>query len=212
MSTEIRTLLADAAPRPSGPPDVTTIMSRGARVRRRRIVALATMVPVVAGALWAGAHAGIDRGLVASPAATDHCDWEGRTIIVFLDGDARRSRTQAFAAEVRAFPHVVSVEREDLFEKKTTIPMDLPRVMRILERLAFPSWLEIRIDEPASAESVIARLTSPLVRKIAGGHVHAAECRSDRLAREMARLREKVQRLERRLSRKASSEASRARR
>lgn len=203
MSIEMNSLLANAAPRPQGNPDVAAIMKKGSRMRVRRMVALGVAVPVVAAALWAGAQTGLTRPIVTPPAADPYCDWNSEALMVFLDGDSTPAEGRALARQVRRLDHVASVEWNDLFEEKAvTINSDIPRASERLRRRAFPPWLDIRLDDPSFAGEVADSLpASPVIDAIAGGNVRMDECRTDRLEKQNSRLRRQVRRLNERLHR-----------
>ncbi|HEY7874912.1 MAG TPA: hypothetical protein VIG64_07290 [Actinomycetota bacterium] len=204
----MNSLLADAAPRPLGKPDVAAIIKRGGRMRMQRMAAVAVAIPVVAAALWAGAQTGLTKPVVTPPAvkppaADRSCDWHSEALMVFLDKDSTPAEGRALARQVRAMDHVKSVEWNDLFEeKKVTINSDIPRASQRLSRRAFPPWLDIRLDDPSYAGGVALSLAhSPSFGPVAGANRQFDKCTSERVRETNHRLRMKVRELNKKLLR-----------
>lgn len=202
MSSEMRTLLANAAPQPSSPLDVGSIMKRGRRVRSQRVMATILVIPLVVGALWTGARAGLDVPIPKTPPAGPYCDWTSKTLTVFLVADAKEDDVVELTRRVRALEHVASARWIDLFEKGLTFKARVPNLLNRVARNGFAPWLDIVLTDARHAGDVANALPdSPLIDEVAGGRMRSAECRVDGLKKQNDELERQVRRLEKQLAR-----------
>ena len=183
MSAEIRALLASAAPSPTGSLDVAAIVSRGHRVRIRRMVAIATAIPVIVGALWAGANAALEDGPATPPTASaspSPCRWEGGVLNLFITRSASDGEIGNLTRRLRALPHVEAVEYFDF-----NLPKDawrftggVPGAWDKVWAQLFSRWVELRVDDPANAAAVVDGLPEfPAIGQISDGTLEPAPCR-----------------------------------
>ena len=215
MPADIENLLRAAAPLPLGSLDVAAIRRRGATLRRRRrVFAVALIVPALAAGAWTSAHSSLfDASRPTEPAGGAACQGVEGNVSVFLRSSASRGEADALAARIEALPHVDGVtyfSQAEAFAELKRIYREKRAFWATLELDALPASLRVRVDSVVNDDDVAAKIPEPsaVVEEVRYSGIQSAPaCRLYQLQRRHDALKAETRRLRHHLDRVIEAES-----
>jgi FtsX extracellular domain len=175
MSTDVRALLSEIAPRPGRRLDTRAIQRRGDRIRLgRRVLAVALSLPLVGGVVWAAGHLGwARRDASIAPAghlvmvAKEPCEVSRDVdVTVFLKDGTSTTEARDLEFRIKRVSHVaeiVYVDQHDAWVEFKTVYRDYPKFWTHLPVDALPASIRVAVDEPEHVTAVVHAIPTPSV-------------------------------------------------